>query len=343
MALQAISRVTGKEYALWRMNENQQRDLDFRISTGDEVITCVDRDCQGVLHIRCLDSVEKIVHFAHNPGTGSADCVARMGGESETHRAAKLALARDLESRFSGVQIETERKIIVENGYKDSRRVDISAAMPDGSLVACEIQLSGQTVRTTEHRTCDLLSAGYDRVVWIWGEPASTFGTFHNQRRWCAENCDLYVIMTVPRVKLFGKDIANLHGIKFQYIDCVKERSQQKQTVERVAQAREEAKANLFPVPVANPIELFIKRTIVAHNHIICDVQPRLIKTRDGYLSTGFSDSVPTVTLGKLRAKYPHDIGLYSLRVTLEQMGYKLQNGWREDLTGVYARWIDEN
>jgi len=133
-----------------------------------------------------------------NPPTHKFE-IRETGGESRLHHMAKVQLCEWLTGQYPQAEIEIEKTVAPVNGKARVRRVDISTVIPSGWVynqkTAYEIQLSRQTTEITEERTKDLLAAGYDNVVWVFGSDCLYTSEFRNVERWCRKNLPYYITL----------------------------------------------------------------------------------------------------------------------------------------------------
>lgn len=213
MPQKAKVKETGEVIQLWRLNGEEIQ----RLEDGGQTLICPDPNCRGVMHLRAVDSWIQ-THFAHNPGSGLADCPNRVS-ESAEHKLAKKKIAAFLQEKYPDAMVEVEYRI-EGTTYAKSRSIDVAVIHADGRKEAHEAQLSYQTTKRFRQRTQDYTDAGFDNVVWWLSGRARKFA----YREWCVDNCKQYGLVKFRHDTIMG--VRTLVDAELQLIDSAWQRQQ---------------------------------------------------------------------------------------------------------------------
>jgi competence CoiA-like predicted nuclease len=234
MALEATKRGEGKRVKLWRMTDDQVRQLMHNIDADRELMTCVQKACGCSMYVKALDSDNVVTHFARFPETGQ-DRYHPNTGESVQHKKAKERLAQDLQAKYPKAEVTTEHRIDDEMEYSNRRRIDVYVEHPNGRTEAHELQFAYQTTATTERRTRDYKAHGIDAVIWWWGDQTADNWKY---REWCIKNCSHFGTAKTIYEKVMGKRIPV--GTELKLYDCQSILDRRKREAEEKERARQE-------------------------------------------------------------------------------------------------------
>lgn len=156
-----------------------------RLELGEYELRCP--ECKQPMHV--YQSLIRMTHFKHNPGSDSRDC-ALAAGEGNEHMYAKKAVADKLGALrgYEGARVLKEHWLA-----NVERRADIFVCHSDGDTEVHEIQLARTTIDSLEERTNDYLRAGVTEVVWWFGGQADN----DNNRSWAREKLGGYGELTI--------------------------------------------------------------------------------------------------------------------------------------------------
>lgn len=151
-----------------------------RLELADQELRCP--ECKSPMHV--YQSLIRITHFKHNPGSDNRDC-AMAAGEGNDHLCAKVAIAERLVDLrgYEGAQVLKEHWLA-----NVERRADIFVLHNDGGTEVHEIQLARTTIDSLEERTNDYLRAGVREIIWWFGGQADN----GNNRAWAKEKLGGY-------------------------------------------------------------------------------------------------------------------------------------------------------
>lgn len=188
-----------KRVKLWAMDDDAIRQLMHEINDNNSLITCFNPNCGCRMHVRSLDTDNRVTHFARYPKSGDDRTHSGQTGESPKHKAAKTAISKRMLELYPDADIQAEQT--VRGGkYKKMRRVDVAVYLPNGESEAHEAQFAYQTTAKTERRTADAKAMGFDRVVWWWGDHAIKRAYVD----WCIDNCEQYGEIRSKTVDFMG-------------------------------------------------------------------------------------------------------------------------------------------
>jgi len=128
-------------------------------------------DCGAEMTIKAVNSEHVVPHFAHKRSEETRPC-SYGSGESQEHMAAKLAIAKHISDFgfYDGATIQVERKFVIPDGHKPTRRADVVAILPTGDIHVHEAQLSPMSIETLRERTSDYKQVCTEVVWWLGGD-----------------------------------------------------------------------------------------------------------------------------------------------------------------------------
>ena len=157
------AKIKNRIISVFDYSDKELRQLQTKIRNNQVAATCI--ECDLPFQVRCIDTDDRLTHFFHV--TGAHQSCATKNPDYVTHELFKEALKAYLKKSpyFNIARMEEEVTELV--GSAKTRRIDVKATAPDGSVTAHEVQLSYQSVSQIQERTSDYANIGIKSVWWL--------------------------------------------------------------------------------------------------------------------------------------------------------------------------------